>query len=121
MDARKFLKGATFLGVADVSEGPLRAIVDRVEEGRYGKLNLIFPDLSALSINSTNNRELIRAFGPNTDDWLGHTIEMYAGMVFGGKEQDAVLVRPVDVPKVTVSAPPLIKPEDPEKNTDIPF
>jgi hypothetical protein len=49
IDARKYLKGATFLTVKDVEQGPILAVIDKVEEGKYGKLNLVFEDMTAYS------------------------------------------------------------------------
>jgi hypothetical protein len=59
----------------------------------------VFESGAALSINATNNRILIRSFGPNSDDWIGKEIELFAGTVeFQGRPLDAVLVRPISPP-----------------------
>jgi hypothetical protein len=98
VDARKFF-GVTFVTLDDVAEGPREAVIAAVEEGKFDKLNLILNDGSALSLNATNTRALAKAFGPETDDWPGHTIELYAGAVgYQGKQQPAVLVREFSAP-----------------------
>src|SRR6516225_5457307 len=94
VDARKFF-GVTFAKVADVAEGPQQKLIAAVEEGKFGKLNLLFDDGTALSLNSTNTRVLSKEFGPETDTWPNHAIELYEGEVgYQGKKQAAVLVRP---------------------------
>jgi hypothetical protein len=126
MDARKFLKGPTFRTTKDVEEGPVQSLIERVEEGKYGKLNLIFADMTAISVNATNNRVLIGAFGYSTENWIGRTVELYAGEVeFAGKPQPAVMIRPLDVPKKPMSAAPpltdLVNKNDDMGGDDIPF
>jgi hypothetical protein len=65
---------------------------------------------------------MIGAFGHNTDNWIGRTIEMFLGEVeFGGKPQPAVLIKPLDDPKKPVSAPPLIEPNAGMGDDEIPF
>jgi hypothetical protein len=95
VDARKFF-GVTFAKLEDVDDGPEQKVVAAVEEGKFEKLNLIFDDGSALSLNATNTRALSKAFGPETDDWPGHAVELYAGEIeYQGKPQPAVLVRSI--------------------------
>jgi hypothetical protein len=98
MDMRKFA-GESFIKLDDVRDGPLQEIVAAVKDGKFDKPNLVFESGAALSINATNNRILIRSFGPNSDDWIGKEIELFAGTVeFQGRPLDAVLVRPISPP-----------------------
>jgi len=47
------------------------------------------------SVNATNNSVLVRAYGPNSDDWIKKEIELFHGEVeYQGKMQVAVRVRP---------------------------
>jgi hypothetical protein len=47
---------------------------------------------------------LVRAYGPDSDDWVGKEIELYLGEVEYQKDfQPAVLVRPVS-PSITTAA-----------------
>jgi hypothetical protein len=74
-------------------------VIDRVEEGKFGKLNLIFEDSTAASLNATNSRALVKAFGADTDGWLGHVVEMAGGEIeYQGKMQPAILIKPISAP-----------------------
>lgn len=78
MDMRKFA-GKAFVKVDDVREGPLAVRIAAVEPGSYDKPNLIFETCEALSLNATNSRILVRAYGPDSDDWLGKDIQLELG------------------------------------------
>jgi hypothetical protein len=98
MDARKYF-GVTFVTLKGLAEGPQQAVIDKVEEGKFGKLNLIFADSTAASLNATNSRALVRALGPDTDAWLGHTVELAVGeLEYQGKMQPAILIAPISAP-----------------------
>jgi hypothetical protein len=95
MDMRKY-SGETFIKLDHVRAGPLQETIAGVKLGKYDKPNLLFESGEALSLNATNNTTLIRAYGPNSADWIGKEIELHAGQVeFQGKPLDAVLVRPI--------------------------
>jgi hypothetical protein len=95
MDMRKF-SGAAFIKVDDVRDGPLQMQIDAVREGKYEKPDLVFESGEAFSVNSTNNRILMRAYGANSDDWVGKKIELALGQIkFQGSLQDAVIVKPI--------------------------
>jgi hypothetical protein len=97
MDMRKFT-GETFIKL-DVRDGPLQLTIAAVKDGKFDKPNLIFESGEALSLNATNNKALIRSYGPNSADWTGKEVELYAGTVeFQNKPLDAVLVRPISPP-----------------------
>jgi hypothetical protein len=106
MDASKYLTGS-FLRVDDLKEsGPIRVRITNISEGQYGKLDVTLDDGDKLSINQTNNRTLVKAYGRETDDWLGMEIELYLGEVkFKGKPQEAILVKPIS-PTIENNAPP---------------
>jgi hypothetical protein len=98
VDARKYF-GAAFVTLKEVAESRLRVTIDSVAPGQYDKLNVIFREGYALSLNATNTRDLAMAYGPDTDDWPGHVVELYAGEVeFQGKLQPAVRVKPISPP-----------------------
>jgi hypothetical protein len=95
MDMRKFTS-ETFIKLADVSDGPLTETISEVRPGKFEKANLVFESGASLSLNATNTRTLTRAYGPNSLDWHGKEVELYAGEVeFQNKPLDAVLVRPI--------------------------
>ena len=64
MDMSKF-SGSAFLKVPDIKEapGPVRVVIEAVTIGQYGKPDLTFTDGTKLSVNPTNNRVLIAAYG----------------------------------------------------------
>lgn len=94
MDMRKY-SGETFLKVDDVRE-PLRVTIANVKLGKFDRPNLHFESGDLLSLNATNNTTLIRAYGPNSDDWLRKEVELYAREIeFEKKPVDAILVRPI--------------------------
>jgi hypothetical protein len=101
MDARKYFS-ASFITLTDVAEGPLQAVIARVEEGKFAKLVLTFTDGSALSLNAGNTRTMVKAYGHNTETWPGLVVEMSAGEAeYQGKMQPSVVITPVS-PALTV-------------------
>jgi len=95
MDMRRF-SGASFLKVDDVRGGPLREVITNIKLGKYDKPDMYFESGDCLSLNATNNAVLIRAYGPNSDDWIGKEIELFVGEVeFEKRPIDAVLVKPI--------------------------
>ena len=78
MDMRKY-SGPTFIKVPDVRNGSLPMQIAAIREGKYDKPDLVFESGEALSVNSTNNRILMRAYGSNSDDWVGKEIELALG------------------------------------------
>jgi hypothetical protein len=97
MDMRKF-SGETFIKADDVRDGPLEMQVAVVKEGRYGP-DLVFESGELLGLNATNNRILMRAYGPNSEDWIGKKVQLTFGQVEYQKEmKDTVVVKPIDPP-----------------------
>ena len=98
IDMRKY-GGEYYLTIADVRDGPLRMKIVDIREGKYDKPDLIFETGDALSLNATNRRVLMRAYGPTSDTWLGKDIELVLGEVeFQGKSQESVLTKPISPP-----------------------
>ena len=116
MDMRKY-SGAIFIKVADVSEGPLQLQIAVVKVGKYDKPDVVFESGEILTLNGTNNRTLMRAYGPNSDDWKGKKIELTLGeLPFEGKFRDAVIVKPIDAP-INPSQKTPVPQETPSKGT----
>jgi hypothetical protein len=90
----------TFVKIEELlAEGPRQLLIDRVEEGKFGKLVLVFEDNTAVSLNATNLRALVKAFGPETENWPGRAVELSAGeLEFQDKMQPAILVAPASPP-----------------------
>jgi hypothetical protein len=98
MDMRKF-SGEHFVKVADVKDGPIQGQIAVVKEGKYDKANVVFETGDVLSLNSTNTQILVRAFGTESDHWVGKMVEMFLGVIqYNGADHEAVLVRPVSPP-----------------------
>jgi hypothetical protein len=98
MDIRKFL-GERFIKITDVREASLRMQMAAINEGKYEKPNVVFETGETLSLNATNARTLVRAYGPDSDSWIGKEIELALGMIeFQNRPQEAVVVKPISPP-----------------------
>ncbi|MEH2526741.1 MULTISPECIES: hypothetical protein [unclassified Bradyrhizobium] len=123
MDMRKYA-GEQFIKTDDVREGPLTARIAFVKEGKYDKPDMILETGETLSLNATNTRTLVRAYGPNSNDWAGKDIELDLGQVqFQGKLQDSVIVKPVSppIPSAQMTAPMKAADKNGDMDDDIPF
>jgi hypothetical protein len=119
MDMRKY-SGPTFLRVDDVRDGPLQLQIAVIKEGKYGKPDVVFETGEMLSLNATNVRTLVRAYGSNSDRWIGKQVELVLGWVkFQGEPQEAVIVKPISPP--IASADRMPAPKADAFNDDIPF
>jgi hypothetical protein len=118
MDMRKY-SGPIFLKVNDVRGGPLPGRhIAAVNEGKYDKPDVVFETGETLSLNATNNKTLIRAYGPKSEGWIGKEIELALGTVkFQGEPQDAVIVKPISPPIATADRTA----KSPEMDDEIPF
>jgi hypothetical protein len=88
--------GASFIGVDDVQDGPIRGTAAAVDLGSFDKPVITFSNGMKFSLNKTNVSTLIEAFGDDSDDWIGEKVELYAGTIrFKNEDQPAVLVRPL--------------------------
>jgi hypothetical protein len=97
MDMRSYM-GTTFIKPKDVPTPRQDQIVD-ISIGNYDKPVATLKGGGKLSLNATNCSVLGRAYGPDSDDWVDKTIELYVGQVeFKGEMQDSVLVRPISPP-----------------------
>jgi hypothetical protein len=105
MDMRKY-SGSTFLKTDDVRGGPLQERIASVVMGKYEKPDIVFESGDRLPVNATNNKALIRAYGIDSDAWIGHVVELSLGEIeYQGRPQEAVLVRPISKPKPEPDAP----------------
>jgi hypothetical protein len=106
MDMTKY-SGVHFIKLNDVLHTPIRQTIVGVEvDERFGKPVLTFESGEKFSVNSTNNRILLRACGKHSSDWIGKEIELYAGEVeFQNKMQPAVIVRPISPAEMNDSIP----------------
>ena len=118
MDMSKY-SGSSFIKVDDVRNGPVRKRIGAVTLGKWDKPNLVFEDGDVLSVNATNNRTLRRAYGNESDGWIGKEIELSLGEIkFQGEPREAVLVRPILPPIKKAKTP---EPEQkPDYNDELP-
>jgi hypothetical protein len=117
MDMRPY-GGSRFLKHEDVVEGPLRKKIMKIAPGKYSPV-ATFDDEDQLSLNVTNTNALAKAYGWNSDSWIGHTVELYAGTtIYQGQERASVLVRPLTA---ATEAPTPLKPRSDDLNDEIPF
>jgi hypothetical protein len=109
--------GNHFLKVEDIkASGPVNERITKVADGQFDKLNLTFHDGTQLSLNKTNFEALARAYGMESDDWLGKEVELLVGEVlYQGKPQEAIRVSPIS-PPIKNKVPP-----DPEFDDEAPF
>ena len=110
MDMREYV-GPSYIKYPDVAEAPRKERIVAIQEGSFG-LELVFASGDLLSLNKTNARTLARAYGWESDNWIGKTVELYAGeTTFEKQTQQSVLIKPIS-PSKPAGTPP---------NDDIPF
>jgi hypothetical protein len=98
MDMKKYA-AARFIKCDDVREGPIQDEIAVIKEGKFEKPDIVFESGDILSLNATNTNILVRAYGPNSKDWIGKRIEQYLGEIkYQGKMQESVLVKPISPP-----------------------
>ena len=119
-NARKYA-GSSYLKLGDLhGNPPLRETISYVAEetGKYGeKLVLFFESGNKLSLNRTSVGNLVRDIGPDSDDWAGHEVEVFAGEVdFQHGKADAVLVR-----LIATDTPPGAKKARGDMDDEIPW
>lgn len=124
MNMREFA-GDMYLKVSDLQgSGPKKVTIDAVEEGSFDKPVLRLDDNTLLSINATNAKALIRAYGEESDDWAHKEIELFIGTTsYQGQPKDSILVRPIS-PAIPGNQRRTPKPaSDPNliDDSDIPF
>jgi hypothetical protein len=98
MDMRKY-SSEHFIKVDDVRNGPIEDQIAVVKDGQYDKPNIVLESGDVLSLNATNRKKLVRAYGTESDLWIGKMIRLFLGMIeYQGSDHEAVLVEPVSPP-----------------------
>ena len=111
-DLKKY-SGQRFIKPDDVREQPLRDTIVGVQEGKFGKLELLLAGGDIFSLNATNTTILRKAYGNDSDALVGKEIELVFGQLrYNGVDNDAVLVKPI-TPSPEKAKPPF--------NDSIPF
>lgn len=103
MDMKKY-SGSAFLKPDDVRAAPRRERIADVSEGKFSKPVITFENGARFSVNVTNNKILIRAFGDDSDTWIGCEVVLRVGEVeVQGEPQEIVLVEAVS-PRLPLEA-----------------
>jgi hypothetical protein len=78
MDMRQY--ASTYIKPDHVRDGPLRTrIVNVFESELHGRPVLELETGSQFTLNDSNTNTLIKAWGHNSDDWIGQEIELALG------------------------------------------
>jgi hypothetical protein len=119
MDMKQF-SGEAYIKVDDVRDGPLTMRIAAVKQGGFGRPDLVFQSGEIFSLNQTNNRILVRAYGDESKDWIVKQIQLALGKAkYKGELHDSVVVKPLD-PPVEKITPIASKPAS-DMDDEIPF
>ena len=77
MDMRKY--ASKYIKPDQVRDGPIRTRVIAVFEGDYGRPALELENGSQFTLNEGNNSTLLKAWGHDSDGWIGQEIELALG------------------------------------------
>ncbi|MCA1469796.1 hypothetical protein I6F09_18040 [Bradyrhizobium sp. IC3195] len=100
MDMRDYI-GPSYIKYPDVVDAPRREKIRAIEDGNFDSKVLEFESGDLFSLNKTNARTLARAYGWESDNWIGKVVELYAGeTTFEKQAQQSVLVRPISPPEI---------------------
>ena len=111
-----------FLRADQLGGVPRRAViesaaVETVGQGENAAQKLVLKFQRAkqrLPLNKTNALTLAAAWGPNSDNWMGRTIELRSEKVaFSGRIVDAIRVRAIQAARPAAPAPAAVAPAEP--------
>jgi hypothetical protein len=115
VDARKY--ASKYVKPDNVRDGPIQTrVVNVFEEERYGRLTLELETGSQFSLNDSNTNVLIKAWGHETDAWVGLELTLELGTYKDWREdveKETVRVRAISAAKTAqndgaaASKPPL--------------
>jgi hypothetical protein len=99
MDMREYA-GSNFIRVDDVRGKPWRGRIRSVKIGQHDRPVVEFDTGERLTLNATNTKLMINAYGADSRDWVSVEVELFAGeTMFNGTPRESVLVRPISVVK----------------------
>jgi hypothetical protein len=79
MDMREFA-GSKYIKPDQVRDGPIQTrVVNVFKSEQHGRPVLELEDGSQFTLNDSNNNALMKAWGYNSDDWIGQEIELFLG------------------------------------------
>jgi hypothetical protein len=115
MDMSKYA-GTAFISLDDVRDAPMRGKIAWVEVGQYDKPVITFENGLRFSLNVSNVQRLMKDLGPESDDWIGETIELAIGQVkFKDGMVDSVIA--TVVPREPGAAAKKLSPPKPKKRS----
>ena len=114
MDMSKYC-AHRYIKVDDVRDGPIQERIVAFGLGKYDRPVLEFENGDSLTLNSTNVRTLIKAYGNDGEDWIGQVIELTLGnTTFEGESIKSVIARPISSP--THYGPKAVSPIVPQED-----
>jgi|SRR6516165_4389590 hypothetical protein len=125
MDMRKYDTG--FIKPDQVRDGPRRErIVNIYESETYGRPVLEFESGDQFSLNATNNRTLIKAWGHDSELWLQQELELSLGTYKdwqSEEEKETVVVRAISPrkPSPDNGGTKAVVPRSKELDDEIPY
>jgi hypothetical protein len=125
MDARKY--ASKYVKPDNVRDGSIQTrVVNVFEDERYGRLMLELETGSQFALNDGNTNALIKAWGHNTDDWIGQELALELGTYKDWRddpptEKETVKVRTISPAKTAQNGgAPESKPPLPPSRTATP-
>ena len=107
----------TYVKAADFAEGETRLVTIK----KVAAVDVSFDDDSIFTLNATNWRVLTKAFGVETDNWIGQTIKLTRGEAPDeGEMKPTIFVEAVSPPlsesdrKLPPKPPAMLDPDDPD-------
>ena len=96
--------GSSYVKYDDVMDAPRRETIADVRKGDFDRPVLVFESGARLTLNKTNTRVLIRAYGKDPRNWIGLIVEVFAGeTTFQGNTKNSVLIRPISLKPTNVA------------------
>ena len=114
--------GAMFIRFNDLADGTQQKVIVNVEDGQYDRLVVTFDDGTCLSLNKTNVRTLIRAYGKDDQNWIGQRVELSQDTV-NTKDgaRDIVLLTPLGTPAMDKLKIKPQRPRSDDLDDEVPF
>jgi hypothetical protein len=128
MDARKFSKS---IKPDNVRDGPIQTrIISVLEDERYNRLLLELETGAQFGLNDGNTSTLIKAWGHDTDTWIGRELQLEIGTYKDWRadppeEKETVRVRAISPGNGTAAKPlppsRVVTPPKADMDDEIPF
>jgi hypothetical protein len=91
--------GSSYITLDDVADHSIKATIIEVTQGSFDKPVLLLDDGRRFSINATNCKTLIAAYGEESDDWIDKEVEIGAGKVkFQDRLQPSAVLKAITAP-----------------------